>query len=218
LRTCAHKNQALLITIFLLYKSGESAICQLVYEKINTMERSGKITLVVLVIVVLLMAAATYYVVEKRTQAKYDNSQAGASLQTKEGQSPYTDIAGNPVALEDYLGQTLVVYSWASWCPFCAQELPNLAQLGREFADDNVHVLAINRAEPSTTAEAFLQSIDAVDGLMLVLDPDDRFYESIAGFTMPETVFYNPEGTVVLHKRGTMTYQELVQNTQKAIE
>jgi thiol-disulfide isomerase/thioredoxin len=182
------------------------------------MERSGKITLAVLVIIVLLVSAATYYVLQKRTQAKYDNSQAGASLQTKEGQSPYTDIDGNPVALEDYLGQTLVVYSWASWCPFCAQELPDLAQLGKEFAEKNVQVLAINRAEPSATAEAFLQSIDAVDGLMLVLDPDDRFYESIEGFTMPETIFYDTEGNIVLHKRGTMTYQEMQQHTQAALE
>jgi len=173
------------------------------------MERSSKITLIVIIAVLILVGWYAYSVLQKNQEALSKNSAAAQSLATKEGQSAYTDIDGNPVALDDYLGKILVVNSWASWCPFCSTELVNLSRVGQEYADKNVQVLAINRAEPGTTAAAFLQSLSINDNVLLVLDADDRFYTSIEGFTMPETLFYDETGSVVFHKRGTMSYEEL---------
>jgi cytochrome c biogenesis protein CcmG/thiol:disulfide interchange protein DsbE len=116
--------------------------------------------------------------------------------------------------IDENLGKILVVNSWASWCPACADELPDLATLGEEFSDKNVKVLAINRAEPKSTATVFLASINATDGLQLVLDPGDKFYASVGGFAMPETIFYDPQGNVILHVRGQMTYQEMRAQTE----
>lgn len=181
------------------------------------MDKSSKITLFIIILVIILVAGYAFLVIQKNQRANVSQSEAAQSLQTADGQSPYTDIAGNPVALDDYLGKILIVNSWASWCPFCATELSNLATIGSEYAQQNVQVLAINRGEPSTTAEAFLNSLQIDDGLLLVLDPADRFYPSIAGFTMPETVFYDTQGNLLFHKRGQMSYEELRIQVQKIL-
>jgi thiol-disulfide isomerase/thioredoxin len=178
------------------------------------MERSGKITLVIIISFIIAVAVITFFVSQKNTQSALSSSEAGTSLTTQAGQSPYTDIDGNPVAIDENLGSVLVVSSWASWCPSCAEQLPDLALLGEEFADRDVKVLAINRAEPKTTAVAFLKSIRATEGLQLVLDPDDRFYASIDGYAMPEILFYDPQGSVVFHQRGIMTYEQLKSQTE----
>jgi len=34
---------------------------------------------------------------------------------------------------------------------------------------------------------------------------------------MPETLFYDKKGNVVVHKRGFMTYEEMQKNTEAAI-
>jgi thiol-disulfide isomerase/thioredoxin len=181
------------------------------------MERSSKITLTVIICIVALVGTYTFYVTQKNDQLTISESGAGASLNTEQGESAYTDIDGNLVAVDEHLGEILVVNSWASWCPFCANELPDLARLGREYADKNVTVLAINRAEPNTTAMAFLKNIDATEGLQLILDSDDRFYSSIDGFTMPETVFYDTQGNVVFHKRGMLNYEEMKMNVEAVL-
>ncbi|MBP9669341.1 MAG: TlpA family protein disulfide reductase, partial [Candidatus Pacebacteria bacterium] len=64
------------------------------------------------------------------------------------------DYAGNEVELSDYRRQILVVYAWASWCPYCGAELEYLAQLKGVYGDD-VAVLAVNRSEPLGEAKGF---------------------------------------------------------------
>jgi len=181
------------------------------------MERSSKITLAVIIGIIILVGVYAYSVTHENAQSTLMKSEAGTSLVTEQGESAYTDIEGNPIAIDENLGHILIINSWASWCPACANELPDLAKLGEEFANKNVKVLAINRAEPKSTASAFLASVSAVDGLQLVLDPTDKFYSSISGYAMPETLFYDPQGNIVFHQRGQMTYEEMKVQTELII-
>jgi len=196
---------------------GKPFILRQKYEKMSIMERSSKITLAIILGTIVIVSSYTYFVTQKSAQTALNISEAGASLITEQGESAYTDINGEPVAIDENLGKVLVVNSWASWCPACANELPNLAKLGEEFKNKNVKVLAINRAEPKSTASAFLTSVSAVAGLQLVMDPDDKFYSSIDGYAMPETIFYDPQGNIILHKRGQMTYQEMRVQTESMV-
>lgn len=169
---------------------------------------------------VVVVAAASFYtwtIVQKNRTALTPESEALSVLKTSEGQLPFTDLEGNPVALTDFLGDVLVVSSWASWCPACAKDLPLLSTVAQTFENDGVRVLAINRSEPGNTAERFLRSINATPGIKLVLDPDDRFYESIGGYTMPETIFYDRTGKIVHHNRGSMTQDEMNQYVKVAM-
>ena len=58
----------------------------------------------------------------------------------------YEDFSDNPVTLTDFPGKIAVVNSWATWCPFCVNELPDFVTLQREFENDIV-VIAVNRGE-----------------------------------------------------------------------
>lgn len=169
---------------------------------------------------VAVVAAVSFYtwtIVQKNRAALIPESEALSVLKTTEGQLPYTDLEGNPVALTDFVGEVLVVNSWASWCPACAKDLPLLSSVAETFKNDDVQILAINRSEPGSTAELFLRSINATPSIKLVLDPDDRFYESIGGYTMPETIFYDKAGKIVHHNRGPMTLDEMHRYVKVAI-
>jgi len=181
------------------------------------MSRQSVITLVIIVSVVCIAGWYAYFVTQKANVVDYSDSAAANSLQTRPDQTPYTDINGNQVYLDDYLGKVLVVNSWASWCPACAQVLPELSKLGQQYETQGVVVLAINRAEPVATAQSFLRSVNAVEGVKLVLDPSDRYFGSVDGFTMPETLFYDTNGNVVVHKRGPMNFSEMSSYVQKII-
>lgn len=119
----------------------------------------------------------------------------------------YADEEGNCQTLEQYKAPVVVVNAWASWCPFCVEELPDLARLAEEFPE--VPIIAINRGESTADAQDFLKTLSLSDKLHILFDPQDSFYRFIEGFGMPETVFIDEEGTILFHKRGVMSLQEM---------
>ena len=118
------------------------------------------------------------------------------------------DYDGNMVVLSDFSGKIIVVNSWAVWCPFCKKELGDFARLQEEFKNDIV-VIAIDRQESLKIAMEFTDSEGITHDLILLLDPSDSFYRSIGGFSMPETIFVDREGNIIIHKRGPMDFNEM---------
>lgn len=117
---------------------------------------------------------------------------------------------GDEIQLSEYKRELLVVHIWASWCPYCGEELQNLMRLKDEYGDD-VRILAVNRAEPEAEAKSFTQSL-GIDPMAveLLLDPDDEFFKSVGGYAMPETIFINARGEIIYHQRGPMKVDEVI--------
>lgn len=139
------------------------------------------------------------------------SSPVAVSLGNDSDEIRYTNLSGDRVPISQYYGKIIVVNSWASWSPTSAAELQSLNALSTEYDPDDIHFLAINRSEPSATAQAFLRAFGVGDTVTLLLDEDDYYYHSIGGFSMPETVVYDSQGAVLKHFRGSVPVSELRQ-------
>lgn len=126
------------------------------------------------------------------------------------------DYSGNTVNSSQLQGTPLVINAWASWCPFCRQELPAFAAVQKEFGD-KVRIIAIDRGEPLDVAKKYSDAQGTTGQLVFLLDPDDSFYRSIGGFSMPETIFVDKAGAIAIHKRGPMDIQEMREKINKLI-
>jgi len=174
----------------------------------------------VIAVLILIIAGVGFYAYLSSGGGSSQHSSATTTVSNTlqpTGSQPYTTVDGQPVDLADYAGDVLVVNSWASWCPFCVEELPAFAQLAREYEDAGVEVIAINRAESPKKAEAFIESEGLGDEIIFLLDENDPFYSSIGGFSMPETVFYHHDGSIAVHKRGVMELPEMRQHVETAL-
>ena len=127
----------------------------------------------------------------------------------------FVDYEGNVVSLGDFAGKRLIVNAWAAWCPFCVQELPDFAEVQERFGDEVVFI-SIDRAESLATAKRFSDNLGVTDKLVFWLDKSDNFYRAIGGFSMPETIFIDVDGTVVQHKRGPMKVPEITQRINES--
>jgi len=127
---------------------------------------------------------------------------------TKEFQLVLEDYSGKQVHLGDYRRKILIAYAWASWCPYCGAEIENLAKMKQTYGND-IQIIAINRAEPRSTAKAFTDKLQNTSGVVFLLDPTDSFFKDIDGYAMPETVFINNSGVVVYHHRGPLEMDQL---------
>ncbi|MFT5831718.1 MAG: thiol-disulfide isomerase/thioredoxin [Candidatus Paceibacteria bacterium] len=181
------------------------------------MKKNTVITLFVL-LVILLTSALVVHLVQQRSQARaIQTSEAASVFANSSSTAAFTDYAGNEANLDQFLGQTLIVNSWASWAPASADELKLLTDVAKNYKDQGVVVIAINRAEPRTTAEAFLRTLGLADEVRLIVDADDHYYKATEGFTMPETIVYNTKGDLVEHKRGSITTAELTLILDRAL-
>lgn len=125
-----------------------------------------------------------------------------------------TDYDGNEITPKDFKGKALVLNIWATWCPFCVDELPDFALLQEAFPDD-IAVIAINRAEPQATAKDYTdRELNITEKLVFLVDPQDSFYRSIGGFSMPETLFVDAKGNIRIHKRGPMKFDEMKEKVE----
>jgi len=125
------------------------------------------------------------------------------------------DYDGKTVKFTDFAGKPLVINSWAAWCPFCRKELVDFAAAQKEFGDD-VAIVAIDRAESRETAKKYTDEL-GVTNLIFLLDPSDSFYQSIGGFSMPETIFVDRDGNIAERKRGPMEIKEIREKIQKLL-
>src|SRR3989344_7171016 len=120
------------------------------------------------------------------------------------------------VKLSDFANKPLVINSWAVWCPFCVDEIPDFVRAQEEFGE-KVKIILINRAESLDVAKKFSDEVGVSKQLLLLLDPSDSFYRAIGGFSMPETIFVDVDGNIVIHKRGPMRLPEIREKINQII-
>lgn len=125
------------------------------------------------------------------------------------------DYQGKEIKLRNFREKNVIVNSWATWCPFCKEELKDLAAVQKEFGDQIV-IIAVGRAESLEVAKKYTDNLGVNGSLIFLLDPADSFYQSIGGFSMPETIFIDKNGFIRAHKRGPMNLEEIRRKIQQA--
>ena len=174
------------------------------------MSRSTIVTIAALTVIVSGLLVWLWYT--QLGHSSGEQTSAQRSLSSNDTVASFTALDGTERSLDEYVqaGGYILVTSWASWCPQCTDHLQQLDSLiGQSTAD--VTALAINRRERPNQAQHFLRTIGDLEHLEFVLDPEDRFYRDIEGFTIPETILYDPAGDILLHFHGTLSSDDVAQ-------
>lgn len=102
------------------------------------------------------------------------------------------DPAGNLHSLSSYQGRPVVLYFWASWCPYCIDEMPGLNRLAETYREQGLVVLAVNILEQPAKVRHFLQGMNV--SYPVLLDLDGHVTRSFLIRATPTYVFIDAEG------------------------
>ena len=114
-----------------------------------------------------------------------------------------TDTSGKSHTLAGYKGKWVLVNYWATWCPPCLEEIPDLIAL-HENKKNNLVVIGI-----ALDFRSAKQVTDFADGLMVnypIVLGDSQVVNQIGPVQgLPTTYLYNPEGKMVAQQVGAIT-------------
>ncbi len=105
-------------------------------------------------------------------------------------------LNGDSLRLSEYKGRYVLVNFWATWCPPCREETPDLVALHKRFAERGFSVVGISvDLERPAVVQEF---VDAYDVPYPVALGGDGAAEAFGGaFALPTTFLLNPDGEVI---------------------
>ncbi|MEJ6008194.1 TlpA disulfide reductase family protein [Paucibacter sp. AS339] len=130
--------------------------------------------------------------------------------------SRFDRLGGGELQAAQFRGKPLLLNFWATWCPPCVKELPELAQFQREFQSRGWQVLGLAVDSPSAVRE-FLQKLPLDFALGLAgltgTDLSRKLGNSQGG--LPFSVAFGASGEIVWRKLGATSLAELQQMAAK---
>jgi thiol-disulfide isomerase/thioredoxin len=129
------------------------------------------------------------------------------------------DSKGKNHKLSEYKGKWVLVNYWATWCPPCLAEIPDLAALHKNKKNNLVVLgVAMDFQDPKDVL-SFARNRAIPYPIIL---GDDRAIEQVGPVRgLPTTYLYNPNGKQVAYNVGALTQeavQQYIADKKKAAE
>ncbi|WP_238881521.1 TlpA disulfide reductase family protein [Clostridium sp. YIM B02551] len=117
------------------------------------------------------------------------------------------DMSGKEVSLSDFKGKNVLINFWATWCPPCKAEMPDIERLYEENKNSDLVILAVNLGEDKETVKSFMDKNNYKFQVLLDSNQDVAVKYDIS--SIPTSFFVNKDGVIVQKRVGEMNLEEM---------
>ncbi|MGB9888890.1 MAG: TlpA family protein disulfide reductase, partial [Anaerolineae bacterium] len=118
-----------------------------------------------------------------------------------------TLLDGSPFSLSTPRGQVVVLNFWATWCPPCEEEAPELQAVWEEYRERGVTFVGIAYKDEEAAVRDFLTGHGIT--YPVGLDPTGRIADLYGITGVPETFIVDTDGKVARFYIGPVTADQL---------
>ncbi len=125
-------------------------------------------------------------------------------------------LTGKSVSNKSFADTSLLVVFFATWCPPCVQEIPNLIQLQEEYGKRGFSVIGISVDQEKGVVGDLIDKKDINYPVMMADEAVTRDFGGVYG--IPTSFLVNSSGTVVKKYTGYVPHSVLVRDIEQIIE
>lgn len=152
----------------------------------------------------------------EHVQASSDNPQFAAAMakleanDAKRQNADFTlaDLQGKSWHFQDLRGKVVLVNFWATWCPPCRKEMPDLQTLYDKFKDQGFVVLSISDEEAAKVAPFIAERKISYP---VLLDPGRKVNELFQVEGIPKSFVYDRSGKLVAQSIDMRTQKQFLE-------
>ncbi len=168
--------------------------------------------------------------IESNTEGENkEEEEADSETEEKEQLYPAIDFTlkdqyGNTHTLSDYKGKTVFLNFWATWCPPCRAEMPDIQKIYESYKEDKDESLVIlGVAGPSQGKEKTKQGV--IDFLEengytypVLMDTTGEQFMNYGVYTLPTTYMIDKDGNVFGYVSGQISEEIMRSIIQQTME
>lgn len=132
-----------------------------------------------------------------------------------------TDQNGVTHTLSDYQGKTIFLNFWATWCPPCKQEMPDIQALYERYGSNEKDLIVLGVAGPNQSQEGSVEHItsfltDNQYSFPVLMDEDGEVFATYEIYSFPTTFMIDQNGDIFGYSSGALSddmMENIVQQT-----
>jgi peroxiredoxin len=154
---------------------------------------------------VVLLTLLTVVIVQAMEPEEKSDNLPGLSIGKKAPDFELKTLSGESVKLSDYRGKKVMLNFWATWCPPCKEEMPDMERFHQQNGKD-VIILAVN-IDPQFNVNQFVSEMGIT--FPILLDEKDEVNSLYQVLTIPTTYFIDENG-IIQQKYLTAMTQDIM--------
>ena len=123
------------------------------------------------------------------------------------------ELGGKTWTLKEQRGKVVLLNFWATWCPPCRKEMPDLETLYQQFKDQGLVILAISD-EDAAKVKSFIAQQKVT--YPILLDPGRKVNELFQIEGIPKTFVYDRNGKLVAQSIDMRTRRQFLEMLAQA--
>ena len=116
-------------------------------------------------------------------------------------------LDGTRVSLQDHRGKVILINFWATWCPPCRAEIPDIEAAFKARQDEGFLVLGINVEEARAIVTPFVNAFEM--SYPVLLDESGRLLQTYRAQGLPMSVIIDQDGVIQARHVGFLTAADL---------
>jgi peroxiredoxin len=169
--------------------------------------------IIIIVIFAALIGAAVFTAQKEQKQQKDKNtttesSNTGLKTGSKAPDFTLNTLEGKQISLSDFRGKKVILNFWATWCPPCREEMPEMARFYKDYQQKEVEILAVNLAYSESKPEK-IKDFTKEYGItfQIPLDEKNTIGKQYRAVAIPTSYFINEDGVIQNMHVGPMDYE-----------
>ncbi len=126
------------------------------------------------------------------------------------------DLEGNSVTLSDFRGKTVFINFWATWCPPCRAEMPEIEAVYQKYKDKDVVVIGVDLLEDADIVRQYVEK--GGFSWIFVFDTTGEVADKYAITAIPSSFFVDKEGVIQAVNIGAMTKRAMESQLAKTMK